>query len=617
MIQCYKPDNTNYDSNGDIVLFPTSCELSCEINSTWELTMNHPIDSDGRWKFLEEEAVISAPTFQNEKQLFRIDKCAKSEEGVEVTAYPIFFDSADDCFLVDVRPTDKSAQDALDIMMSGSKYSGSSDIIGNNTAYFIRRNLMDAINGDDEPNFIGVWGGEILFDNYQIIINERVGGDYGVEIQYGKNMNGLSYTIDMSNVVTRIVPVAYNGRMMSGSSPWVDSENVNKYVKKYIREIKFEDVKLEEDVESQQDGDIICQTQEDLNAALVQKCKDMYAAGADLPAVTIEVNMVDLSKTVQYQEFQDLVTVALGDTVHCYNSRLDISTDARCIKLIWDCIQNQPEGMTLGDFEYSYFSNLTSSMQSIDKVIRSDGTVVAEQVSGILNAINTQMRYQKNIAQKSDVRAILFEDLDPDSPTYGAMCWGTLGFQIASKRTADGRDWDWTTFGTGQGFFANLIVAGTMLADRIKGGTLVLGGLENEDGTLELLDGSGDVIIRLTNEGIYAEGSYVCAPIGNWNRKVEIKNGAIKLSEKDGSNPFFIDYFGTGIVFRSGGDFESADEDAITLMRIFNDAIYLDTDIVGPGIAGKSGRAEFSDGTYLDFSKGFLIGGYTSEGGAF
>ena len=50
-------------------------------------------------------------------------------------------------------------------------------------------------------------------------------------------------------------------------------------------------------------------------------------------------------------------------------------------------------------------------------------------------------------------------------------------------------------------------------------------------------------------------------------------------------------------------------------MRIFNNAIYFDTDLVGPdGIAGSSGKAVFSDGTYLEFKNGFLIGGNTSEG---
>ena len=491
MIQCYEKDNANYDHNGDITLIPTSCELSTEINSTWELTMSHPLDPEGRWKYLSEEAVISVPTFQGEHQLFRVDKCIKTDASVEVTAYPIFFDSADDCFLLDTRPTNQNGQNALNIMMQGSRYSGESDITTGGTAYFVRRNLMDAINGEDSPTFIETWGGEILYDNFKIIVNERIGGDYGVEIRYGKNMDGLSYTVDMSDVVTRIVPVAYNGRMMSGDTPWVDSENIDKYAKKYIREVTFDDVKLAEDAsDSEGENIIICADQTALDAALIQKCEDMYAAGADLPAVTIEVTMIDLSKTEQYKEFEELVSVGLGDTVRCYNYKLGITTEARVIKLTWDCIKNEAGEMTLGDYEYNYFSELTSSLQAIQQVIGPGNTIVAERVSGVLNAINTQLRYQKNIAQKQDVRAILFEDTDPESPTYGAMCLGTQGFQIADSRTEDGKDWNWTTAFTAKGGYANVLVAG-LLSDKTGRSYWNL-----DTGELQL---SGDFIQRAEN----------------------------------------------------------------------------------------------------------------------
>lgn len=467
MIQCYKPDNTDYSHNGDITLLPTSCELSCEINGAWELTMSHPIDGDGRWRELSEEAVIAAPTFLGGKQLFRIDKCVKTDSSVEVTAYPIFFDSADDCFLMDVRPTGRNGQDALNIMTSGSKYTGISNIAAGGTAYFIRRNLMNAINGEDAPTFIQTWGGEILYDNYSVFINERIGSDNGLEIRYGKNMESVSHTVDMSEVVTRIVPVAYNGRTMSGSTPWVDSGNINKYAKIYTREVKFEDVKLAEDA-SEEDAEneiIVCEDQDALDTALTQKCEAMFEAGADLPSVSIEVNMVDLQHTEQYKDFADLVSVGLGDDVACYNYKLGITTTARVIKLTWDCIRNRSAGMMLGDYEYNYFSELTSTLQAVGQIIGPGNTVIAERVSGVLNAINTQLRYQKNVAQKQDVRAILFEDTDPESPTYGAMCLGTQGFQIADKRTQDESDWDWTTAFTAKGGYADVLIAG-LLADK-------------------------------------------------------------------------------------------------------------------------------------------------------
>lgn len=462
MIQVYCAGNTNYENNGDIVLLPTSCQLSCGINDTWELAMEHPVDFEGRWKYLDAGAVLAVPTFQSEKQLFRITKCERNESTVSATAYPIFFDSANDCFLMDTRPTDKDGQEALDILTSGSKYSAESNITTHGTAYFVRRNLMDAINGEADPTFIGVWGGEILFDNYKVIINTQIGTDNGLEIRYGKNMNGLQYSVDMSEVVTRIIPVAYNGYMMDGNTPWVDSENIEKYPVICTREVKFEDVKMAEDASESEEGtsDIICNTQAELNAALTQKCQDMYSAGADLPSVTINVNLIDLEHTEQYKDFSGLVSVGLGDTVHCYNNKLDLSTDARVIQLKWDCIRNQASELTLGNYEYNYFSSLTSSMQAVGQVIGPGNTVMADRVQGILNAMTTQFRAQKNIAQAQDVRAMLFEDLDPTSPTFGAMCLGTQGLQIAHERNATNSDWEWGTAINFKTVNANQILTG-------------------------------------------------------------------------------------------------------------------------------------------------------------
>lgn len=603
MIQVYERENENFDSNGDMTLLPTTCELSTEINGAWELTMSHPIDKEGRWEYLEEEAVISAPTFQDDHQLFRIDKCVKTDATVEITAYPIFFDSADDCILMDTRPTDRSGQDALDIMMEGSGYSGQSDIVTGGTAYFIRRNLMDAINGESEPTFVQVWGGEILYDNFTVIINERIGGDYGVEIRYGKNMDGLSYTVDMSDVATRIIPVAYNGRMMSGDAPWVDSPNINKYAKKYIREVKFDDVKLYEDVsgEMEENEDTICQTQEELDSVLKKRCEEMYDSGADAPDVTIEVNMIDLAQTDQYKDFQGLVTVALGDTVRCINSKLGIASNARVIRLTWDCITNRSAGMTLGDYEYNYFSELTSSLEAVKQIIGPGNTVIAEKVQGVLNAINTQLRYQKNVAQTQDVRAILFEDTNPDSPLYGAMCLGTQGFQIADKRTEDGRDWDWSTAFTAKGGYADVLIAG-ILADKtgknfwnLDTGEMQLsgilkqltgaGGMEIRDGAIRFLDAAGNTlaIMHVSEEQVLLQGTGELSGIirlgGSGNGDVQIVPGT----------------GGKAVIFGNTLEINA-------------------TSVTTGGASAKTGRAEFSNGTYLEFKNGMLTGGNTSGG---
>lgn len=464
MIQIYSKGNKNFQQNGDVTLFPDDAIVRVELNGAWNLELHHPIDEKGRWKYLVEDAVIKAPSFNGE-QLFRIYNKEKSDDGVSVQAYPIFFDAKNDCFLVDVRPTNKNGQDALNIMCSvNSKYSASSDIARMSTSYFEYMNLLEAINGDSQNSFLRRWGGEVLYDNFRIIVNEQVGGDYGVEIRYGKNIpaNGVREEIDMSEVVTRIYPKAFNGRKLT--SGFVDSPIIGNYETIRATTMKFENIKLREDVEGDgtEEGIIICDTQAELDAELTKKCKEQFELGLDKPKVTIDADMILLQNTEEYKDYKILEKVSLGDTAHCKHNKLGIVTDARVISLEYDCLLDRVTSVKLGDFKKNYFNDITDNVNKIESVITPEGGLMADKVEGILNAMKTQLKYQKDVAHKQDVRAIFFEDLDTDSPTYGAMCLGTQGFQISNKRTADGRDWDWTTAFTANGGYANAIITGKL-----------------------------------------------------------------------------------------------------------------------------------------------------------
>ena len=466
MIQIYAPENTNFSQNGDAVLWPTSAEIHVILNGAWTASLSHPIDQDGRWKYIEENAVVKMPSFLEDDQLFRIKKRTVSDSGVEAELEPIFYDSIGDCFLVNVRPTNDNGQQALDMMTAvNSKYSGRSNITKISTAYYEFKNLMEAINGEDDNAFVKRWGGEILFDNFEVIVDEQVGADHGVELRYGKNLptDGLTEDVDMTEVVTRIYPKAYNGYTMTGNG-YVDSDLIDNYPTVLAKTITFDDVKMAEDAQEddEENGVIVCQNQTELDAALTQRCQEQYAAGLDKPKVTLTADMVLLQNTEQYKDFQMLERVSLGDTIHCYHKKLGITTEARAIELTYDAILKKVTAVVLGDFEYNYFNNVSSSVNRIDGAIRPDGSVVAEQIQGFINGAKSQLRLQNTIAEKQDVRAILFEDLDEASPTFGAMALGTQGLQISKERTPDGSDWVWTTALTSAGLVANIIVAGLL-----------------------------------------------------------------------------------------------------------------------------------------------------------
>lgn len=621
MIQIYSPENKDYEHNGDMTLMPEEAEIHVILNGEWTATIEHPIDDEGRWKYITDNAVVKMPSFNGE-QLFRIQNKEKSDSGVSAELTPIFLDAKEDCFLVDVRPTEKSGQEALDIMTAPNNvYTAKSDIKKTSTAYYQTKNLIEAINGNDDNAFTKRWGGEILYNNYEVIVNERVGADRGVHVVYGKNIvkDGFSETIDMTDVVTRIVPKAYNGYMIEGEAPWVDSPIINKYPTAHYGVITFDDVKMRADAseDDEANGVIVCDTQEQLEKALRDKCIEQFDVDVDKPSITIEVNMELLQNTELYDDVKELETVSLGDTVHCSHSKLGIVTDVRVIELTWDAVRNKVTSVKLGDFQYNFLNNVSSVMNRVEQAIREDGSVIGQQIQGIINGVQAQMRAQSSIAKKQEVRAILFEDLDPDSPTFGAMCLGTLGFEIAGERTADGRDWKWSTFGTGKGFYADFIVAGTMLADRIKGGTLELGGEDNGNGIARVMDATGKEIVRLDKDGVYAIGSYVCENVGGLNRRTEIRSGSIMFSKKDKSNPIFVESSGDAIVVRSGGTFDNA-TGSTTLLTISKSSMTNAIDqVYEGGMLAKTGRAEFSDGTYLDIKNGRIVGGNTKEGGTF
>lgn len=501
MIQIYCPENTDFSKNGDMTLMPSSVELHAVLNGAWESTMTHSLDQEGRWKYIENGAVVKLPSFYGGEQLYRIKDTQKSDDGISAQMEPIFYDSMDDCFLVDIRPTNDTGQQALDLMTApNSKYSGKSDIASANTAYYQYKNLMEAINGDDDNSFIKRWGGEILFNNFEIIINERVGSDNGAEVRYGLNVpvNGFQEEIDNREIVTRIYPKSYNGHTLSGDR-YVDSPLVDVYPTIKAKTITFDDVKMRED---EQDGDaesgiIICDNQQELDDALTQKCNNEFSLGADKPKITLNVNMVLLKDTEQYKNFQALQEVGLGDTVHCIHSKLGIDTKARIIEITYDALKQIVSSVVIGDYQYNYFNNVSSSMNKVNQAIRNDGTVIAEQIYGFINAVNAMMVLQSTVSNKVEGVAFKVEDLNPNSPTYGCMIWGTQGIQISRTRTDDGSDWDWTTAMTASGVVADIIIAG-ILSDKtgrsfwnLDTGELQLYGkmiAASEDGSCELED---------------------------------------------------------------------------------------------------------------------------------
>lgn len=62
MIQIYLPENTNFEQNGDMTLFPTEATVHPVLNGEWEAELTHPLDDTGRWKYIVDNAVVKMPS---------------------------------------------------------------------------------------------------------------------------------------------------------------------------------------------------------------------------------------------------------------------------------------------------------------------------------------------------------------------------------------------------------------------------------------------------------------------------------------------------------------------------------------------------------------------------
>lgn len=205
-----------------------------------------------------------------------------------------------------------------------------------------------------------------------------------------------------------------------------------------------------------------------------------YFGSRKEPGMTYEADVVDL---VQFG--RDWEGVAVGDDVQivdtCFSPAL--RCEGRVTKLVTDELGGAMR-VTLGNVTETITDMLLAQQQKVSSLSKrsSNWDVAASTPPSYLQQVMDSMNAQFNLAGNSYIhtsfeRGPIFGsvplDADGRSTTGDGMAMQlcSQGFRIASGCKADG-SWDWRTFGTGKGFFAEFICFGTMLGDLIKAGTI-------------------------------------------------------------------------------------------------------------------------------------------------
>ena len=205
-----------------------------------------------------------------------------------------------------------------------------------------------------------------------------------------------------------------------------------------------------------------------------------YLAEHKVPGVTYKVDVADLVAMGRTWE-----GVGVGDDVQivdtCFSPAL--RCEGRVTKLVTDCLGGTCK-VTLGNVTETFADMFAQQQQAVSSLSRrsSSWDVAASTPAAYLQQLLSGLNERFNLAGMSYMHASfehglitasvpLDESGNPTKTPASAMQICSQGFRIASSTKADGT-FDWQTFGTGEGFFANLIVAGILDAGLIKAGIL-------------------------------------------------------------------------------------------------------------------------------------------------
>ena len=245
MIKIFDENDKDFSSAGNIVINPTKClEYKKKSLNGWYIEVEMPIKYKQYIK-KDKLCVIKTKSKLN-PQAFRIgENIQYTNRKITFTADHVMFD-AKDYFLVDVRPTNLNGINALNYINQRtdnvSPFTMYSDVENVDTAYFIRKNLLEAWATIEER-----WNGVFDADNWNISFLQNVGNDNGATIIYGKNMQSMEIYEDWSNVVTRLYPAGYDGLMLP--EEYIESDV--QYKKPYTKTVDFQ-TELEQEEQTEE-----------------------------------------------------------------------------------------------------------------------------------------------------------------------------------------------------------------------------------------------------------------------------------------------------------------------------------------------------------------------------
>ena len=294
-------------------------------------------------------------------QPFRIYRVVPELDKVTVYARHIFYDLLDN-MVKSLKPSPSAVgasvvQNLSGACLSSHDFSLYSDLTSTaEDVEWENVNPVEAMLG--ENGLVSKYGAELARDWYDVFLVRRVGNNTDVSIREKKNLTGISYDVDETDVVTRIMPTGEDadGNILYLPELYIDSPNLNAYTHPKWIHLPVSEAK------EVTDGDEP-KSKTQCYAEMRKAAQDEYAKGCDLPTITLKVDFINCSDAEEYKQYAALTDIFLGDSVRVVARRIGVEVSMRMTQYTYDCLTRKYTSVTLGTAADTLEGSMISARQ--------------------------------------------------------------------------------------------------------------------------------------------------------------------------------------------------------------------------------------------------------------
>ena len=439
----------------------SSCLVTEERNGEYEVEMEYPLTGRHFGDIEKRRILFVKPNPYDDPQPFRIYSITKPINGiVTVHAAHISYDTSGS--IVKLFPADAgSASAAMSYLKNYSipstPFSFFTNAAKTGTMSVPKPASIRSLLGGSDGSILDTFGGEYLFDRWNISLLTARGSDRGVTIRYGKNMTDLEQEENDTDFYTGVYPFWYSESedgglvTLSANNGIVSAPGTYDFVKIMPLDLSSEDFSKETTDSEGYTTTIEKPTEAELLAAAQKYISDNKIG---IPKVSLDVSFVMLAQTEEYKDFARLETVKLCDTVTVEFEKLGVKTTAKCVKTVYNVLTGKYDSIELGEPKSSLASTVSNQGTLIEEA--SDKTYMERAIQNATDLIMSGKLGGYVTVTKNEIYIADDKDLDKAVKVW-RWNFGGLGYSTNGK---DGP------------FGLAMTQDGKIVADYIKSGNL-------------------------------------------------------------------------------------------------------------------------------------------------